>query len=62
MRGPRSKRRWRQFSLRTLLLFVLATAVAFALLGQEMGQARREKEAVAELSKVGVCVVFGGGG
>ncbi len=50
---PRAKHRWYQFSLRTLLLFVLVAGIGFGLFGRELEHARHEKKAAEELRKLG---------
>ncbi|MCE9547089.1 MAG: hypothetical protein K8T25_16565 [Planctomycetia bacterium] len=47
---PRSRRRWFQYSLRTLLVFVLVASVGCGCLAN---QARREREAIAWVEKMG---------
>jgi hypothetical protein len=51
------KRRWFQFSLRTLLLLVLFCGAGLGLLGRKLEQTRRHirtrRRAVAELNKLG---------
>jgi hypothetical protein len=44
---PKRKRRWFQFSLRTLLIFSTICAVASAWIGSKIEQMRRQREAVA---------------
>lgn len=41
---PKRKRRWYQFSLRSLLIFTMICAVACGLLGKRMEQKRKERE------------------
>ena len=53
-----SKGRWFQFSLRTLLLFVLVCALGLAWLGGEFRARRNCQRAVAELEKAGVTVIY----
>jgi hypothetical protein len=50
---PKRKRRWFQFSLRTLLLFVLICAIGCAWLAQKMKQKRIEIEATDAILKYG---------
>lgn len=51
--GPRKPElRWYQFSLRTMLLVMLASAVGFAGLGAGLQRARRNRRAAAEIHKV----------
>jgi hypothetical protein len=44
--APKRKRRWFQFSLRSLLIFTMVCAVAGGWLGTRMEQKRKEREAV----------------
>ena len=46
MTEAKCKRRWFQFSLRTLLIFTLICAVAAGWLGETIDRKRREREAV----------------
>jgi hypothetical protein len=57
---PKRKRRWYQFSLRTLLTFVLICAVGSAWVAHRMDQKRREREAVAAVRKAGGFVFYEG--
>jgi hypothetical protein len=50
---PKRKRRWFQFSLRSLLIFTLICAIASAWLGREIERKRKEREAVAAIVKLG---------
>jgi hypothetical protein len=50
---PKRKRRWFQFSLRTLLVFTMALAVACGWLGKRIEQKREEREAVEAIVKSG---------
>jgi Leucine Rich repeat len=52
---PRSHRRWLRFSLRSLLILVTILCVW---LGVKVNQARRQKEAVDALSKVGAAIRY----
>jgi hypothetical protein len=56
MTTPTPKRRWFQYSLRTLLVFVTRCAVARSWLAVKLQQARRQREVVAEIRKVGAVV------
>jgi hypothetical protein len=47
------KRRWYQFSLRTLLIVVLIVAIPCALLGRKIERKRRERKAVDAIRKLG---------
>src|ERR1051326_8272874 len=51
----RMKTRWLRFSLRTLLLLVMALCVW---LGIQVNAARRQREAVAVLEKAGATVIY----
>jgi hypothetical protein len=50
---PKRKRRWFQFSLRTLLIFTLIVAIACAWLGRKIERKRKEREAVEATVKLG---------
>jgi hypothetical protein len=50
---PKRKRRWFQFSLRTLLLFTLICAVAASWVAHRMDKKRAEREAIAAIRKAG---------
>ena len=50
---PKRKRRWFQFSLRTLMIFTIIVAVACGWLGNKIEQKRREREAVEAFVKAG---------
>jgi Leucine Rich repeat len=47
--GPKRKRRWFQFSLRSLIIFTLVCAVAAGWLGRTIERARRQTEGVAKI-------------
>jgi internalin A len=49
---PKPKRRWDQYSLRTLMIVVTLFAIACSWFAVKMGQARRQREAVEALSKL----------
>jgi hypothetical protein len=49
---PKRKRRWFQYSLRTLLIFTLICAIASAWLGRRIEQKRNERQAVEAIIKV----------
>ena len=61
--SPKPKRRWRQFSMRTLLVFVVVLSVGFGLVGVRIQRARTNrarleavKELVAKIEQLGgVC-------
>ena len=55
---PKHKRRWYQFSLRTLMIFTLACAVSAGWLGKRMEQKRKEREAVAAIVNLGGAVHY----
>lgn len=55
-RPTKTKRRWYQFSLRTLLVFVLAAGLALGLLGRWIRQAQDQRMAVIELRRSGAHV------
>lgn len=50
---PDRKRRWHQFSLRSLLIFVLILAIPCAWLGWRLQRQRREREILSRLTLVG---------
>ena len=56
---PKPKRRWYQFSLRTLLVFVLLVSVGLNWLGVKMHQARKQREAVEAILEAGGEVAYG---
>jgi hypothetical protein len=55
---PKPKRRWFQFSLRTLLLFTVVCAVGAAWVATRMEQERRELDAVKTVVRLGGCANF----
>ena len=55
---PKCKRRWFQFSLRTLLIFTLIFAVACAWFTGKVERKRRERAAVEALVKKGARVTY----
>jgi hypothetical protein len=55
---PKRKRRWFQFSLRTLMIFTVICALAIAWVGRWTDQKRKEREAVDALVKLGGHVSF----
>ena len=55
---PKRKRRWFQFSLRSLMIFTLVCAVASAWLGIKIDQKRKEREAVESIIKDGWTVIY----
>jgi hypothetical protein len=50
---PKPKRRWYQYSLRTLLIAVTLFAIPCGWLAVKMQEKRREWEVVAEIEKLG---------
>ncbi len=55
---PKRRRRWLQFSLRSLLLFTVVVAFASAWLGRRIEQKRKERLAAAVIRSVGGWVHF----
>jgi len=55
---PKRKRRWFQFSLRSLLIFTMICAVACGLLGKRMEQKRKEREGVEAILRLGGTVRY----
>jgi hypothetical protein len=55
---PKPKRRWLQFSLRSLLIFTLICAIACAWLAHRMERKRREREAVEAIVKLRGLVLY----
>jgi hypothetical protein len=47
------RHRWLSFSVKTLLLLVLVSSVAFAWMGMRLQKARRQREAVATIEQLG---------
>ena len=58
---PKRKRRWRQFSLRSLLAFITLAAVLLSWLSVEMRRAEREAEASRVLQRPARIVLFDAG-
>ena len=58
-KSPKPKRRWYQYSLRTLMLFMLVMSVGFAWLGWKAQRLRNEQEAVAKIERMGGSVNVG---
>src|ERR1700694_4735083 len=50
---PKRKRRWFQFSLRSLLIFTVIAAVALGWLGKKIEQKRGQREAVEAILYAG---------
>jgi hypothetical protein len=55
---PKSARRWFQISLRTLLLLVTLVSAAFGWLGFKFRQAKRQRDAVHAIQKLGGCATL----
>ena len=55
---PKRKRRWFQFSLRTMMIFTLICAIPCAWLGNKIEQKRREREVVKAIRDFGGLVTF----
>jgi hypothetical protein len=55
---PKRKRRWFQFSLRTLLIFTIVVAVACGWLGRRIERKRNEREAIEAILKFGGSVEY----
>jgi hypothetical protein len=55
---PKRKRRWFQFSLRTLLIFTLVVAMGCAWLAGKAERKRRERAAVEALRKKDAWVIY----
>ena len=53
MKIPRPTRRWFQFSLRTLLVFVTLSAIPCSWLAVKLREVKREEAAAAAIEKVG---------
>ncbi len=58
LNSPPPKRRWFQFSLRTLLIVMLIIAIPCAWVGRKIEQKRREREAVTAIKALGGHVLF----
>ena len=56
---PQHRRRWYQFSLRTLLVAMVVLGVGFAWVGLEVKRASDQREAVQAIRSVGGKVEFG---
>ena len=52
-KNAQPKRRWFQFSLRTLLLFVLAVSIGYSWFAVKLRQARAQRKAVAAIEELG---------
>jgi hypothetical protein len=55
---PKRKRRWFQFSLRTLMIFTVIVAVPCAWMGRKIDQKRHERNAVETIRKLGGAVYY----
>ena len=55
---PKPRRRWLQFSLRTLLVLVLVIGCGFGWLGMKLRKAREQREAVKAIEKLGGWVSY----
>ncbi len=51
--SPPNRRRWYQFRLRTLLVFMLLVCVGLSWFSVKMDQARKQREAVEAIRKAG---------
>jgi hypothetical protein len=56
--NPKPKRRWYQYSLRTLMIFVTMFAVMCSWFAVKMQQARRQREAVEAIQRIGGLVEY----
>ena len=57
-RPPKPKRRWYQFSLRSLLVLTLIVAIGMSWLAVRLRQAQNQRKAVIELQKLGATVEY----
>src|ERR1700676_5457431 len=55
---PKSRRRWYQYSLRTLLIFVTLAGCALGWLGPKVQQARYQQAAVDMIARQGGCFEY----
>jgi len=55
---PRRRRRWFQYSLRTLLLVMFLTSIGLSWFAVRLQQARRQREGVEEIKKLGGVVCY----
>ena len=56
--APKPKRRWFQYSLRTLLVFVLVTSIGMSWFAMKMQKAERQKATVKVILELGGTVVY----
>lgn len=56
---PKPKRRWRQFSLRTLLVLVFLASIPLSWFAVKMQQAREQRQIVEAIQKLGGSVEYG---
>jgi hypothetical protein len=56
--NAKPKRRWLQFSLRTLIVLMLAVGCGFGWLAHEIGHARIQRKAATEIEELGGSVEF----
>jgi hypothetical protein len=56
--NPTTRRRWLQFSLRTLMVLVLLASVAMSWLAVKMQRAKRQREAANRIVKLGGSVTY----
>ncbi len=56
--SPRRLRRWFQYSLRTLLLFVLLVSIGMSWFAVKMQQAKKQREAVEVIRRAGGMVIY----
>ena len=58
MTDPKPRRRWHQFSLRTLLIVVLVLSLPSSWLGVKLHEARKQREAVGAILEAGGTVLY----
>jgi hypothetical protein len=56
--SPKRRRRFLQFSVRTLLVFVLLVSIGMSWFAVKMQKARRQREAVEAIVKAGRLVAY----
>ena len=56
--NPQPRRRWFQYSLRTLLLFMLLVSIGMSWVAVRIQRARRQREAVEAIQKLGGLVRY----